>query len=189
MEHDGAEPAAAAAKSRHRSKRERFVGRPVEERAEALKERVYATFTGLAIVLVQHANAEHLSAQQATLALLVGIVGITAAGFVADVVSFLAVHAAFPEGAEFRRMLRVSGEAVASASVPLILLVLAWVDVIELATALRAASIVYVATLAAIGYLAVRRTRLRWWQQGIALVILVGLGFAVIALQQLAHAH
>ncbi|SIO06854.1 hypothetical protein [Agromyces cerinus] len=188
MEHDAAEAADGAARGGHRRRRDRFAGRPVEERAEELKERVYATFTGLAIVLVQLANAEHLAAQQATFALLVGIVGITAAGFVADVVSYLAVHAGFPEGAEFRRMLRVAGEALASASVPLILLVLAWLDVIELATALRAASILYIATLAAIGYLAVRRTRLRWWQKGIALAILVGLGFAVIVLQQLAHA-
>ncbi|HEU0181184.1 MAG TPA: hypothetical protein VFR16_03255, partial [Agromyces mariniharenae] len=65
--------------------------RPTEERAEALKERVYATVTGLAIVLVQINNVEHITATRATLTLLVGIVAISAAGFVAEVISHLAV--------------------------------------------------------------------------------------------------
>jgi len=190
MEQDGgaAEGAAGDGTERHgrRGKRD---GRPVEERADALKERVYATFSGLAIVLVQQANVEHLGARQATLALLVGIVGITAAGFVAEVISHLTVHAAFPSSAELGRMARVSGEALASASVPLILLGLAWLGVIELEGALRAASILYIVTLALVGFLAVRRTHVEWWKQLIALAILVALGLAVIGLQQLAHGH
>lgn len=157
--------------------------------AQALKERVYASFTGLAIVLVQLGNVEHLAAQQATFALLVGIGGITAAGFVADIVAHLAVHAAFPEGRELRVMLRIAGEALASASVPLILLVLAWIGAFELEGALVASSIIYLVTLGLVGYIAVRRTRVEWWKQLIALGILVGLGLAVIGLQQLAHAH
>lgn len=161
----------------------------MEERAQALKERVYATFTGLAIVLVQIANADHLVPSQATFALAIGIAGITVAGFVADVIAHLAVHGAFPSAAELRTMLRVAGEALASASLPLVLLVLAWVGVFELEGALRAASIVYVATLGFIGFLGVRRTRAAWWKQLVALGILMALGVAVIGLQQLAHAH
>ena len=163
--------------------------RPVEQRASALRERVYATFTGLAIVLVQLGNVEHLAASQATLALLVGITGISAAGFVADVVAHLAVHAGFPSRGQLITMLRVAGEALASASVPLILLVLAWVGVFELEGALRASSILYIVTLGLIGYVAVRRTHVEWWKQLIALGILMGLGVAVIGLQQLAHGH
>ncbi|MFC9917458.1 hypothetical protein [Agromyces binzhouensis] len=162
---------------------------PIEEMAEALKERVYATFTGLAIVLVQHENAEHISAGRATLTLLVGIVAITAAGFVADVVSHLVVHADFPRGRELARMARVAGSALGSASIPLILLVLAVLGVFELQGALTAASIVYIVTLALIGYVAVRRTRLTWWEQLIGLGMLALLGLAVVGLQQLAHGH
>ncbi|MCM3659314.1 hypothetical protein M3147_18845, partial [Agromyces mediolanus] len=80
--------------------------RASDERADALKERVYATFTGLAIVLVQHSNVAHLDAARATLTLLVGIVAITAAGFVADVIAHLAVHEAFPDRAETGRIMR-----------------------------------------------------------------------------------
>jgi hypothetical protein len=163
--------------------------RPVDERAEALKERIYATFTGLAIVLVQQANVEHVSANRAALTLLVGIVAITAAGFVADVIAHLAVHAAFPDRTELGRMLRVSGTAIASAGVPLILLALAAFGVLELDGALRAASVVYLVTLGLIGFVAVRRTQVAWWKQLVALGALVALGLAVVLLQQLAHGH
>ncbi|NUT58313.1 MAG: hypothetical protein HOQ00_05640 [Agromyces sp.] len=160
-----------------------------EERAEALKERVYATFTGLAIVLVQINNVEHITATRATLTLLVGIVAISAAGFVAEVIAHLAVHQAFPDGGELGRMARVSGSAIASAGVPLILLVLAVLGVFQLEGALRAASIVYLVTLGLIGWFAVRRTRVTWWKQVVALGILLALGAGVIGLQQLAHGH
>jgi hypothetical protein len=163
--------------------------RPVDERAEALKERVYATFTGLAIVLVQQTNVEHITAARATLTLLVGIVAISAAGFVADVIAHLAVHAAFPDRAELGRMLRIAGSAVGSASVPLLVLALAALGVFELEGALRAASIVYLVTLGLLGYVAVRRTRVAWWKQLLALGALVTLGLAVVGLQQLAHGH
>ena len=162
---------------------------PIDEQAEALKERVYATFTGLAIVLVQHANVEHVTATRATVTLLVGIVAITAAGFVADIIAHLAVHAAFPDGEEVRRMLRIAGSALASAGVPIILLALAAFGVFELEGALRAASIVYLVTLGLIGFIAVRRTRVAWWKQLVALGTLVALGLAVVLLQQLAHGH
>ncbi len=154
-----------------------------------MKERIYATFTGLAIVLVQYENVEHVSANRATLTLLVGIVAITAAGFVADVIAHLTVHAAFPDRAEWGRMLRVSGTAIASAGVPLILLALAAFGVFELEGALRAASIVYLVTLGLIGFVAVRRTHVAWWKQLIALGSLLALGIGVILLQQLAHGH
>jgi hypothetical protein len=187
--HDGPRRPSPPPPPPHRRLRDRFAGRPVEERAQALKERVYATFTGLAIVLVQQANADHLLPSQATFALAIGIAGITVAGFVADVIAHLAVHGAFPTAEELRTMLRVAGEALASASLPLVLLVLAWIGILELEGALRAAAILYVATLGFIGYLAVRRTGARWWKQLVALGILMALGVAVIGLQQLAHAH
>lgn len=183
------EPSPGAGRSDRGSLRTRRRDRPVDERVEALKERVYATFTGLAIVLVQHENAEHLTATRATLTLLVGIVAITAAGLAADVIAHIVVHAELPRRHALGRMLRVAGSALASASVPLVLLVLAIAGVFELEGALRAASIVYLVTLGIIGYVAVRRTHVAWWEQLVALGLLVLLGLAVVVLQQLAHGH
>ena len=181
--------AAASAHAGRPGRRTRRTDRPVDEQAEALKERVYATFTGLAIVLVQHANVEHVSATRATLTLLVGIIAITAAGFVAGVVAYLAYHSAFPDRDELGRMLRVSGSAIASAAVPLVVLALAAFGVLELEPALLTASILYLAALGLVGYVAVRRTKAAWWKQLVALGILVALGVSVIVLQQLAHGH
>lgn len=163
--------------------------RPREELTEALRERVYASFTGLAIVLVQLENVEHVSAIRATVTLLIGIVAITAAGFVAGMVAHVAMHSAFPDRAEFGRMLRVSGTAIASAGAPLVVLALAAFGVLELELALRIASILYLVTLVLIGLVAVRRTHAPWWKQLVALGALLALGLAVVVLQQLAHGH
>lgn len=151
------------------------------------KERVYATFTGLAIVLVVSAS-DHPEADHAFFALVLGVVGITAAGFVSDIVSYLAVHQEFPGGGEFAVLGRIAGGALSTVLVPAILLVLAWTGVMHLDTALQIASIVYIATLGVIGWMAVGRARLSWLQKLLALTILVALGLLVIALQTLAHA-
>ena len=151
------------------------------------KERVYATFTGLAIVLVV-ASSEHAEADHAFFALILGVVGITAAGFVSDVISHLAVHRTFPGRVDLIISTRIAGGALGTLLTPGILLLLAWLDVLPLEAALRAASIVYIATLAVIGWFAVRRSDLAWWKQVIALAILVALGLLVVGLQTLAHA-
>lgn len=162
------------------------LGEDAPEFVEYFKERVYATFTGLAIILVVSANDAH-DAAHAVLALLLGVVGITAAGFVSGVISHLAVHRDFPGGAELRAQLRIAGGALGTLVTPMILLALAWFGVLPLPAALRAAEIVYVATLAVIGWFAVRRSRLDLWKQLLALTILVTLGLVVVLLQTLAH--
>lgn len=150
------------------------------------KERVYATFTGLAIVLVLAAS-DHPTPEHSFFAVLLGVLGIAAAGFVSDVISHLAVHREFPDRRGWLILLRIGGGAFGTVVLPLILIGLAWAGVIGLDAALRAATIVYLATLAVIGWFAVRRSRLQWWEQLVALLILVALGLGVISLQTLAH--
>ncbi len=150
------------------------------------KERVYATFTGLAIVLVLAGNDAEPA--HALLALVFGVLGITVAGFVSDVVTQLAVHRRLPHGRELRILVQIALGALGTAVTPVILLALAWFGAIPAAVALRTAIIVYIVTLAVIGWFAVRRSRLPWWQQLLALGLLVALGLAVVALQTLAHA-
>ena len=150
-----------------------------------LRERIYATFTGLAIVLVV-AGSDHAAADHALLALLFGVIGITIAGFVSDVVSHLAVEGEFPHGADWVVLLRVAGGGLSTVVVPGGLMLLGWLEIIDLSTAISAAAIVYVVTLALIGWLTVRRSHARWWERVLALGILIGLGLLVIALQTLA---
>ncbi|GAA1808136.1 hypothetical protein [Agromyces neolithicus] len=153
--------------------------------AQALKERVYATFTGLAIVLVLRAHAP--TPQDATYSLFIGVLGITVAGFAAEVIAHLAAHASFPDREEIGRMLRIAGGALASVGVPVVLLLCSWPGWISVETALAASTWVYLATLGLIAWAAVRRTALSWGQRLLALAALVLLGGIVIALQLLAH--
>ncbi|GAB91999.1 hypothetical protein [Gordonia rhizosphera] len=152
-----------------------------------LKERVYAAFTGLAIVLVVR-NGEH-GAAYAFEVLLVGVVAITLAGFVSDVIAHLAVHQEFPHGHDLAIMVRAAAGALGSLLIPLGLIGAAWADVMALRTALLIAAFVYIGTLVVIGWLAVRNAQISWWKKLGALVTLALLGFVVLAIQVAAHSH
>lgn len=149
------------------------------------KERIYATFTGLAIVLVVSASA-HPEPSHAVLALLLGVAGIVAAGFVSDVVAHLAVHQHLPDRHEFAILGQIAGGGLSTLVVPGLLLVLSWLEVMPVVAALRASTVVYIATLAVVGWFAVRRSKLVWWKQLLVLVVLTGLGLAVVGIQILA---
>jgi hypothetical protein len=160
----------------------------VEHRAEALKERVYVTFTSLAVVLaMQSHSTEHLTAGEAAATLSITVVGTLLAVFVADVVSHLAVHTAVPTGPELRRMAAVSFGAFAAVVLPLIFIAFAALEWWSIDAALRASTIALAVTLIAIGFLAVRRVRMAWWQRFIALGAEFLVGAAVVGLELLAH--
>lgn len=158
---------------------------PPGQRADILKERIYITFTALAVVLALRAHA--VSAGEAALSLAVVVLGTVLAVLVADVVSHIAVHESLPLRAELRHMARVSFGALGALVLPAVFIGLAVADVWKIETALRASSIALVAALAAIGYLAVRRVRLPTWQRAIVLSAEVVLGLIVIGLELLAH--
>lgn len=159
-----------------------------EHRAEALKERVYVTFTSLAVVLaMQSHSGEQLSAGEAASTLSITVVGTLLAVFVADIVSHLAVHATVPTGAEFRRMASVSFGAFGAVVLPLVFIAFAALDTWSIDAALRASTIALTVTLIAIGFLAVRRVKMEWWQRLIALGAEFAVGAAVVALELLAH--
>ncbi|MDF2917760.1 MAG: hypothetical protein K0S70_1977 [Microbacterium sp.] len=63
----------------------------LDERIGALKERIYATVTGLAI-LAGLFTAEHVTVTESIFALAVGIFAIAAAGFVAEVIAHQIGH-------------------------------------------------------------------------------------------------
>lgn len=160
---------------------------PADERAERLKERVYITFTALAVVLALRSHAESTTPGEAVVTLLIAVSGTLLAVLVADFVSHLAAHQAMPTRAELRHMIVVSVGAFGVLPVPLLLLGLAAADAWSLDRALRAATIALVASLVVIGYLAVRRVRMPVWQRVVVLGAEALLGVAVIGLELLAH--
>jgi hypothetical protein len=155
--------------------------------AEHLKERVYISFTALAVVLALRAGEHEISAGSAAATLFVTVLGALLAIFVADFVSHLAAHGVLPDRSQLRHMLGVSLGALSAIVLPLVLVGLAAVGVWSLDAGLFAAVIVLLATLAAVGFLAVRRARIPTWQKLVVLLAEAGLGLAVIALEVLAH--
>jgi uncharacterized membrane protein len=166
-----------------------FRQRPAEERARAVKERVYASFTGLAIVTVLALDAAHASAVDSFLTLLAGIVGISIAGFVAEVIGYQIGHGMLPDRTELLTMVRIAAGAFGSASVALIALFAAWTGWLSIDVALQISVGIYFITLAVVALVAAHRTRLPWRQQLVALIALIGLGATVVLVLALAHGH
>lgn len=163
--------------------------KPAEERARALKERIYATFTGLAIVVVIYSDLSHAEALDAFLSLAVGIVGIAAAGFVAEVIAHQVTHTAAPTPADLRTMARISAGALASASIPLLALAAACFGWMPLEAAVLTGIGLYLLTLLWVAFVAVGRTRLRLAQKLVALLIMLGFCALVVVVLLIAHLH
>jgi hypothetical protein len=157
-----------------------------EERAESLKERIYVTFTSLAVVLALREHDDG-SAGRAATTLLITVAGTLLAVLVADLLSHLVVHAAVPTPRELRHMTAVSTRSMGVVIAPLILLAMAHFGVLTLSAALRVSTIILIATLGFVSYLAVRRVPLRPWIKPIVLAAEIALAAAVVALELLAH--
>jgi hypothetical protein len=158
-----------------------------EQRAEALKERVYVTFTSLAVILAMQTHSDGLTAGEVASTLAITVVGTLLAVFVADLVSHIAVHVTLPTGAELRAMIGITFGAFVAVILPLVFIGAAALDLWSVEASLRASSIALLASLVLIGYLAVRRVPMAWWQRLIVLGAEFVLGAAVIGIELLAH--
>ena len=160
----------------------------LDERTRALKERIYASFTGLAILGAVFANGD-ATAEKAVVAVAVGVFGISVAGFLAEVVAHLVIHEQLPSSGEVRVMGRIATGALGSASLPILVLDLYWAGLLSLDLALWIGMAIYTATLVLVMLLAARKSGLRPVQRLIASAMLVGLALLVAAVLLLAHLH
>ncbi len=158
-----------------------------EQRADRLKERIYITFTALAVVLALASHASELEAGEAALTLIVTVGGAVLAVFAADVIAHIAVHQVLPTRSEAQQMFAVSFGALATLVLPMVFLLFAQTERWTVEASLRASTIALIVSLAAIGWLAVRRVKLAWWQRLIVLLLEVVLGVAVVGLELLAR--
>ncbi|PRY51370.1 hypothetical protein LY71_102439 [Geodermatophilus tzadiensis] len=156
------------------------------ERTRSLKEQIYASFTGLAI-LAAVSGTGHATAADALLSVGIGVLGISAAGLLAEVVSHQVVHQRLPATEELRTMGRIALGALGSALAPVVVLALAWGGMLPLDRALWTGMALYAAVLVAVVLLAVRRTGLRPLQRLLATATILGLALLVVALLQLGH--
>jgi hypothetical protein len=160
----------------------------LDARTRALKERIYANFTGLAILAAVSATG-HATSEQALLSVAIGVLGISAAGLLAEIIAHQLAHQRLPTAAELHTMGRIALGALGSASAPVVVLALAWGAMIPLEWALWIGMALYAATLVALTLVAANHSGLRPRQRVLSSAMLLGLALVVVALLRLAHLH
>ena len=156
------------------------------ERAGRLKERIYVTFTALAVVLAISSHGD-VTAWQALVTLMIAVIGTLLAVLIADVLARMTVHERLLTRPELRDALAVVLGSLGAIALPVIFIVLSGLGVFSTDAALRASAIALVLALGVAGYLAVRPAQLPWWQRALALAAEAGLGLVVIGLELLLH--
>ncbi len=159
----------------------------LQQRGEQLKERVYITFTALAVVLALRADIAHETIGGAAGTLTVAVIGTLLAVLLADVVAHITVHQALPTRAELVHMVVVVLGAAETLVLPLLVIGLAALGLFSLEVALTTSTVILVVTLIAVGYLAVRRLKLPLVQRLLVLLAEFVLGLVVVGLELLAH--
>ncbi|RKR30365.1 hypothetical protein C8D78_0690 [Arthrobacter oryzae] len=156
-------------------------------RAASLKERVYIIFTSLAVVLALRSHADETSPAAAAATLSIVVIGSLLGIFVADLLSHLTVHSKLPTGEELHRMIAISAEGLGVLVTPLLLLAAAGLGLLSTAAALAWAIVVLVASLAIVGFLAIRRLEIPLHHKAAIMFAEVVLSLLVIGLELLAH--
>lgn len=154
--------------------------------AEHLKERIYLSFTALAVLLAMQSHG-HLEAGETLRTFLITIAGMLCAIFVADMMAHLLEHRRLFTRAELRHAVSVSFGSAGAVALPVLFLALAALGLWPVERAVRAAAIALIAGLVVIGWLAVRRADLAPGQKALVLLAEAGLAVGVVALEILAH--
>ena len=157
------------------------------QRAEALKERIYVTFTSLAVVIAVERSGTHASVAAAATTLVLTVLGTLLAVLVSDLLAHMVREEALPDRAEIRHLLWVSLGSLSVVVLPLVLLGAAAIGILGLDVALRTISVVLVLTLVLVTLLAVRRLRVRLGVKVGALVGIALLGVAVLVVELAVH--
>jgi len=157
-----------------------------EHRAGILRERLYITFTSIAVIIVILRH-EHVSPAQAALTLLVAVLGTVTAGFLSEVISYNLVRHRPAVAQEWRHLFQIAWGGLVVIVLPLILILCAQLGWIPLEGALRGSLLVLVTSLAAFGLLAFRPMHVPTWRKAVGLASLVAGAFLVIGLELLAH--
>lgn len=161
---------------------------PVEHVVSLLRERLYGAISCLAtLAVLARYTTDDTSAWARMLDVAVATGGLWAASLLADWVAHLGVYRTAPRGRALLHILQSSGQIMEAAILPLVILAVAGLGAMTTYTATWVAAWVLVAELGVIALLAVRRTQLRWWQQALAVGLLVGVGVLVLGIKILAH--
>jgi hypothetical protein len=155
--------------------------------APVLRKRIYGAVTCLStlLILVRYSGADSPpSAGAVDLAVDAGALWV--AGLFADYVSDVAAHG-HPNRSDMARNLRHSGQILEAFVLPILLLVLANLDLMPYSAALWAGIWITVLCLGLFALLAARRLPVHNGQRAALVLVLLALGALVVAVKTLAH--
>ncbi len=158
-----------------------------ERRSDVLKERIYVTFTALAVTIAFERDTGHATVSGAALTLLLTVFGTLLTVFVADVIAHMIRYSSLPSRTEIGHLIYVSFGSLTVLVLPMSILGLSALQLIELAPSLRAISVALAATLVIVALLAVHRLQVALGLKVLVLGIVAGLGLAVLAIELAAH--
>jgi hypothetical protein len=155
----------------------------IENASELLKERIYSTITLLTLLTTMWQAADHFTARGA----FVGVVGMAItlwlAITVASRMSYQVVYGKRMSVKELRHMLAIRKALIAPAIPPIFFILLSWVGLLSLQTALIVSIIMLLLSFVVYSVIAGLRIHTTWYEIIIASVFEVVIGAGVILLK------
>jgi hypothetical protein len=158
---------------------------PAHERAAVLRERVYITFTAIAVLVVL--RHEHADVRDAAVTLLIAVLGSIAAGLFAEILSHGLVYQRRIYKDDWKHMFNVAGAGLVVLVPPMFMLFFARVEVIPLEWALRIGLLLLASSLAVFGLQAFKPIPMPPWRKMLGLAGLVAAAYGVVGIELLAH--
>jgi hypothetical protein len=165
----------------------RLADRQRAPHVSALRERVYATLTGLSTVALLWSYLPETTAGEAAADIASAMGALWLAGTFAEVSAHRVAYGRFPKGAHLRHIAVVGGQTLETALLPLLSVAGAALGWWTTRTALLVAGASLVLTIVVLGVLATRRLALRLPVRIAVIAVEVAIAVLVIAVKLLAH--
>ena len=167
----------------------RSVPRDAETVAGALRERIYASLTGVATVMLLVIHVDDETVASSAISLVVAMTTLWAASLVSEFVAHTATHAdnADQRRRTISRIFFTAGQSLELLGIPVGVILLSLTGVWGLRTSLILAVVALMTSLAVASIYAVRRSSFNWLHRLLIVAIELGLGAVVILAKVVAH--
>lgn len=161
--------------------------RDAETVAGALRERIYASLTGVATVMLLIIHADDETVTSAVVSVVIAMTTLWLASLVSEMLAHGVTSTGDDDRSAARRIAFTAGQSLELVTVPVGLILLSLTGVWSLRTSLILAVVALMGTLAIASIYAVRRSRLGWFARVLVVLVELGLGAIVILGKVLSH--